>query len=187
MINKNKTDKAISLRVTLVLITFFSIIITGVGFYFAQNYLKEQAIKASDHVDSSEISSLSSDDSKIISSKKPILDKLDIFFSDPTNYKDKIIEDLTFYAAASNLSIISSEEINSGGVTSIRPDSGSPIATKNISINLKNPVNIKDFIKFLKLTESSLPKMQLTGLTMKKSNNLDSIEVDSLTFEVYLK
>lgn len=100
-------------------------------------------------------------------------------------YQDQIVRDISAYAAAANLTVLgfdfstsaTSKASNVPGLKSI-----------NATISLQSPVPYNNYLRFLKLIERNLTKMQVTQLDI--SNDLKTagaISSPIITLEVYVR
>lgn len=100
-------------------------------------------------------------------------------------YQDQIVQDVTSYASASGLTVLGF------GFTSSNPSRSSSIKglkTVVATVSLKSPVPYTNYLRFLKLIERNLTKMQVSELAI--SNDLKSpntISSPVVTLEVYVR
>lgn len=100
-------------------------------------------------------------------------------------YQDQIVQDISSYASAANLTVLGFDFSTSGkgSTTSIKG-----IKTVVATISLKSPVRYTDYLRFLKLIERNLTKMQVTQLDI--SNDLKeagTISSPVVTLEVFVR
>ena len=100
-------------------------------------------------------------------------------------YQDQIVKDVSSYAAASGLTVLGFDfsTPNSGKGSSIKG-----IKTTVANISLQNPVPYSNYLRFLKLIERNLTKMQVTQMDI--SNDLKTpgtISSPVLRLEVYVR
>jgi len=102
-------------------------------------------------------------------------------------YQDQIVRDITSYASASGLTVLGFD---------FSPTAKATVKTKPVkgvnkvvaSLTLQNPVPYNDYLRFLKLIERNLTKMQVTQLDI--SNDLKTpgaISSPVMTLEVYVR
>lgn len=190
---KNNSFNASKLRITMISVIIVIIGITSTGFYFAQQFLQKFAsdvrqsnLRAkADNISPVEVNALKTK----ISDLGSTITKTENIAIPSQNYQDQAIRDLNKYATESGLAINGS--FNFSRPTSIGLStqlSSGAIRTEPVVITLANPVEFSSFIKFLKLIETNLPKMQLTGINISRDQNINSaITTDPLTIEVYTK
>lgn len=170
-------------------------IITGLliyGFNVTNTWLQELATSAQQ---SSSLSLINNNvnDTKILQSKiakvQPIADKADSIAVLNQNFENQVNIDITKYASKTGL-----------GITSIINPKTSPALAPTISpqnnisergymiVSLKNPVQLTSLLKFLKLIETNLPKMQIEGIniTANKTQN-GTVNVEPINIGVYIK
>lgn len=183
MIKKAQKDKAPSLKSFLIILTFISIITTSVGFYYIQDILRQKAIEASKHVTILDDNTQQSNQNINTSTSE----KINNFFFNSDNYLDTSKDILTKYANDSGIQIESIQETNGNEDGSMFAANGTN-SNKFINVTIKNPVKITELVKFLKLSETNLPKMQANGISFGvNSLQKDKIDINPITYEVYLK
>ena len=100
-------------------------------------------------------------------------------------YQDQIVQDISAYAAAANLTVLG---FDFSTAASSKASSVKGIKTMVATISLKSPVPYNNYLRFLKLIERNLTKMQVTQLDI--SNDLKSpgtISSPIITLEVYVR
>ncbi len=105
-------------------------------------------------------------------------------------YQDQIVKDVTSYASASGLTVLGFDFSASTAVTPTKKTAGSVNGVKTMVANiaLQSPVQYSNYLRFLKLIERNLTKMQVTEINI--SNDLksaDAISSPTLTLEVYVR
>ena len=99
-------------------------------------------------------------------------------------YQDQIVKDIGSYAAASNITVLGFDFSTATGKTS----SIKGVKTMIANITLQSPVQYTNYLKFLKLVERNLTKMQVTQVDI--ANDLKTpgtISSPTLTLEVYVR
>lgn len=100
-------------------------------------------------------------------------------------YQDQIVRDISSYAAATGITVLGFDfSTSTTGKTTNVPGLNTVVA----SISLKSPVQYRDYLRFLKLIERNLTKMQVTQLDI--SNDLKTAGTVSspvVTVEVFVK
>lgn len=100
-------------------------------------------------------------------------------------YQDQIVRDISAYAAAANITVLGFD------FTSAAPNKASTvkgIKTINATISLKSPVQYTNYLRFLKLIERNLTKMQITQVDI--SNDLrtpGAVSSPIISLEVYVR
>lgn len=100
-------------------------------------------------------------------------------------YQDQIVKDVGSYAAASNLTVLG---FDFAATTASKTSSIKGINTMVATISLQNPVSYTNYLRFLKLIERNLTKMQVTQMDI--SNDLKTpgtISSPVITLEVYVR
>lgn len=108
-------------------------------------------------------------------------------------YQDQIIADITAYAKAAKLQVVSIAFADvaakpAAGVVAT-PAAPVPSGLKSISasVTLKNPVDYRNLMRFIHSIELNLTKMQLTGVSLQRDPVTGDINVNPLTIEVYTR
>ena len=99
-------------------------------------------------------------------------------------YQDQIVKDITSYASASGLTVLGFDF----STTTSKTSSIKGIKSMVANISLQNPVPYNNYLRFLKLVERNLTKMQVTQMDI--SNDLKTagtISSPVLTLEVYVR
>ena len=105
-------------------------------------------------------------------------------------YQDQIVKDITSYASASGITVLGFDFAASTAATPTKNSSGSIKGVKTMvaNISIQSPVSYTNYLRFLKLIERNLTKMQVTEINI--SNDLkaaDTISSPVLTLEVYVR
>ncbi len=178
-----------------IIMTVLVVVLFGsscVGFYYIQQYLAKYSSTintstANDYsnVTAAEIQSLQQ---KLTSLQNTIGKASDIIIG-RDNYQNQAIQDINKYAADSGVSI-------SGGFSFTRPTtaknslrlfSGSS-DTDPVVFNIENPVEYSRYLKFIRLIETNIPLMQLSGINLSRSESTKTaITSDPISIEVYTK
>jgi hypothetical protein len=183
--------KAASLRTMMVVLIVIIIGLSAFGFYLAQDQLNTLAISTGQTIAKSTDGSISSQG---IANLKEEMVKKQVVISKASNitvpsqdYQSQIIADLTKYATNNGL-LITDYNVSNSTITGLKASTTNGVKSNYITITLGNPVPMIGLIKFLKSIESNLPKMQLTGITLKDNPALSgTVNIDPLTIEVFTK
>lgn len=104
-------------------------------------------------------------------------------------YQDQIVEDISSYASASGLTVLGFDFSSaSSGPTGQTAPTSSGLKTVVATVSLKSPVPYENYLRFLKLIERNLTKMQITQLDI--SSDLKSpgtISSPIITLEVFVQ
>ena len=186
---KKMQFNAITLRAIMVLLTVSISVGSIVIFYFVQQSF-QKTISQQQGGSTSTLSEQQIQSTKTkISQLKPTADKAATIAILGQNYQDQAIKDLNKYASLSGVVI-------EGGFSFVRPVATEPslqfmvgnLLSQPVAITLANPVNLNNFINFLKLIENNIPLMQLTGIDISRApGSTTDIITDPLTIEVLTK
>lgn len=100
-------------------------------------------------------------------------------------YQDQIVQDITAYARASNLTVLG---FDFSKAASNKASAIKGVKTTVANIKLKSPVPYSNYLQFLKLIERNLTKMQVAQLDI--TNDLKTpgaVSSPIITLEVYVK
>jgi hypothetical protein len=100
-------------------------------------------------------------------------------------YQDQIVQDITSYANASGVTVLGFDFTTT---TKAQASKVKGLNTVVANISLKSPVQYQNYLRFLKLIEKNLTKMQVTQLEI--SNDLKSattINSQLISLEVYVR
>lgn len=188
---KKSHIKATSLRSAMSAVVFIIIILSSVGFYYAQDWLNQLAIEIGSTVSES---TAGSDDQALkqlqddIARNQISANKANNIIAPSHNYQSLIVEDLNKYASSTGVSIASYKWDQSvpAGTSALAAIDG--VSSGFITITLDNPVTFTNLIQFIKAIESNLPKMQITGISLSRdSNSANAVTVEPITIGVYTK
>lgn len=180
---KQSKMSAIKLRAVLSFLIVLLFGLSGVGFYFAQDWLKQfSATVGQSIVDSSSgggnlrsLEQLQTD----LEAREDVISKTANIVTSSLTYQDQAIKDLDTYAKATGISI-DRYDFTQVGATSAEPTS--------ITVILKSPVSYTGLLKFLRAIETNLPKMQISGITLGRViGDPTLVRADQVTVEVYTR
>lgn len=101
-------------------------------------------------------------------------------------YQDQIVQDISAYASAANLTVLGFDFAATAPAG--KATTSANIKTVVATISLKSPVPYGNYLRFLKLIERNLTKMQVTQLDI--ANDLKTpgtISSPIITLEVYVR
>lgn len=184
---KKSKMSATALRRTLGTAIILLILLAGVGFYFAQNWLSTFAVSVSHTVADSKSSGTGLKSlqklQQELASRQNIITKTDSMFASTSTYQAQAVQDLITYAAQSGLTI--SDYTFPTTTTSAATAS---IPTTQVTVTLTSPVSYIGLLKFMTAIESNLPKMQITSINVGRiSGDSTSVKIDQLTVAVYTR
>lgn len=188
---KKTTLKASTLRSIMIVTIFITIGLLGYGFYYAQNWLNTYAVSVGEIVAKSTAKSTSSQGiaelQTEIGARQSAVSKASGITVSSSDYQSQIIGDLTKYALNNGI-LITDYDVANPAIADIKIQPISGVSSSYITITFGNPVPMTGLIKFLKSIETNLPKMQLTGISLKDNPSLaGTVNVDPITIEVYTK
>lgn len=192
--------------------TFVLILIAGAAiFYLAYTQLSKTAAETGEQVASARDSQTMLQKLKNLrqelDSKQGIINKVDQITADSQNYayQDRLINDLTIYAARANMEISNISFSAPGGGAAATPaatPAAAPAATPGaegsaasqpaglkkatVDITLANPVDYKNLLNFLHYIEQNLMKLKISKVTLTKAEG-DSVTTDILNLEVSIR
>lgn len=187
---KNTKSKSKSLRLVLSILIVIVIGLLTLGFYFAQDWLSTFAHSVGQTMAKSTISVTGAQSltelQQTLDDKEYIITKLDHLIAPSQNYQSQIIDDLSKYATTNGITI-TDYNVASPAITNTTTSSTIGVGLSYITITIGNPVQMASLIKFFKLIETNLPKMQLTGINISGETSSTMVTVDDLTIGVYTK
>lgn len=180
---------AITLRGVLGTMVVLLIVLSGVGFYFAQNWLQEMAVSVSHTVAESTTSDSSVQALKKLqeelSTRQDIITKTNSIFTSTSTYQTQAVEDLIAYAKSSGITISNYAFPPPAAASSA---AASSIPTTLVTVTLTSPVSYTSLLKFMSAVEGNLPKMQITSINLGRiSGDSESVKIDQLTVAVYTR
>ncbi|MDO4870484.1 MAG: hypothetical protein Q3996_00065 [Candidatus Saccharibacteria bacterium] len=114
----------------------------------------------------------------------PIIDQLFAPSSDKA-YQEKLINTLYAHAKDSGIAI-SNLNLSVNGPKAAKSDSNITIV-----LSLDSPVDYTNFLKFIKLIEAGLPRMQITNFSISQSNsregNDNATAISSIQIKVFVR
>ncbi|MDN5275505.1 MAG: hypothetical protein JWN33_154 [Candidatus Saccharibacteria bacterium] len=194
-----KTMKATKLRATLVILLLLIFSVAGAGFYFVYQWLDSYALAVSKieqdaKASATNLQTLRQLGGTLAEQQDIIAASSSVFAS--TDYRAQLTPVLTQYANKAGLKVTYSYEATPAasatpatpGATPATPQELQPAAPTNIIIvTFTNPVPYKKLVAFIADIESTLPRMQLTGLkiTAVDDPSTGAATVDPITLQVY--
>ena len=173
--------KATSLRTVMIFLFVISAVSLVGGFYYAQNTLRDIAIKSKSDTP------VTGDGISLTDAQKAANEKSLNIITSNQDYQTKIIGDINVYASNNNIAIENSGPSQGPASSNLAPLTNG-VQTNYISVTIKNPVNYTNLIKFIKAIETNIPKIQITSLTINRNaDSKDSVNIDPLLLEVYTR
>jgi hypothetical protein len=190
MRSNNKSMKATSLRNVLVFLVLLTIAIAASSFYFGRIWLHDYAVSVNHTVanatsSKSDVSSLKKLQADI-EQQQAIISKSQALFTDQTNYQTQVVQDVSRYASQLGLPT-PNFSFQTAGTTSTSATSGTktPATSGNtVTVALQSPIAYNTLLKFIMAIEQNLPKMQITGINIGRSDS-SQVTTDALTIQVF--
>lgn len=171
-----------SLRSLLSSLLVLFIVGGGALFYLGLGTVKEYAIKVDQRLadaDASErqISELQTLKNQL-SQSNSLIDKANQVFATPGSYQSQVLGDLKNYADAAGLSI-----------TNTTFGDKENTAAHTVTISFGNSVSYSRLITFLNNVEGNLPKLQVTSLSLGRSDsgNADTVKVENIKINISVR
>lgn len=165
----------------------FLIILAGVGFYFAQQWLQEYAVTVSHKVADStasgtDVQALNKLQDEL-NSRQDITEKTTTMFASVQTFQTQAVKDLGIYAAAAGITL---SQFNFSESTVAPAGTSGPTTT--VTITLASPVSYTKLLKFIKAIEGNLPKMQISGINLSRiEGDSQSVRIEQLIIGVYTR
>lgn len=179
---KKSKLNAIKLRSLLIVIIFLMMIGSTAGVYFAQDFLIKHAKTVSQSVANSTSSGQNVQSLKKLQTElesyQSVMTKANNIQVPISNYQSRVIPDINNYATASNIKVklsFSATALPAGSKTA------------PITITLESQPQYTDLLKFLKLIETNLPKMQVSSINLTRDNTSQTVKSDQIIIDVYTK
>jgi TolA-binding protein len=189
------------LILSISLFLILAIMLTVAGFSY--NELKKVAVNVS-HI-SADANASSNNVETLEQIKQKLNDDKDVITrtnnivaeSKSYQYQDQIIADLKDYANRAGI-VLTNFDFSSTATTSTPGSNAAPtppptapppsgVKSTTVSVALKNPINYENLLKFLQSIERNLTKMQISKVSLTKSESDNSVSSDALTIEVYVR
>jgi ribosomal protein L30E len=175
------------LRSLLIVLILLLIGFAAVGFYFAQNalvtYSKVVTQTVADSTNSGKdvqsLKKLQSD----LSALQEVIAKTSNITATAANYQSQVIIDISTYAQISgiNVSKYTFTQVPVAAVIGVPQSS-------TVTLALTSPMPYVNLLKFLRLIETNLPKMQVSSVNLTRiAEDSSTVHTDSITIDVYTK
>lgn len=184
------------LRLILLGFMLFLVILTSVLFILFRQFLIDYSLQVAEATNSATISNdevsrlknldirLKNDIVSVTRAKKIVSD------SKSYQYQNQIIDDINSYATIAGIKI-AGFNFSSDDTVSTTADPTAPIVpglkSTDATITIDNPVSYVSIMKFIHAIESNLTKMQVTGVSISKSEKSDDVVVNPISIRVYVK
>lgn len=189
MKTNKKSMKATSLRNFLIFLVLLTVAIAISSFYFGRIWLHDYAVSVSHTVADStsskgDVTSLKKLQTDIVQ-QQAIITKSQALFTDQTSYQTQVVQDVSRYAAELGIAT-PSFSFQSTGSTTTTPSSGTKTTApgSTVTVTLTSPIEYTTLLKFIMAIEQSLPKMQITGINIGRTDG-GKVTTDALTIQVF--
>jgi len=189
---KNSDIRANTLKRIMMVIITIMVLGSGLGFYCAQNWLKDLTIETN-----ALMAKAYKNDSKSKNNIAPVTDNQIVslanktmeIISQPTNFEQKITADLTKYAQESGVTLVSITLVpDNQNSQEGKPPLANGVISKKFTINIGSPAPFNGLLKFAKAIETNSPKIQITNMNLSNIRaNRDSVTIEPITIEVYVR
>lgn len=195
--NKLRSSSITSLNYVLIAGLVLSIILIGYGVYLAQSKLTERVVE----VDHLRIDADSNDKNinyakqleQILTQHEQDIKRAESVVADTKyySYQDQVVKDLNAYAVSAGVTILGFNFSQPTTQKKSPASSTAPSSQKTMlaTVTLKNPMSYESFIRFLRLIENNLTKMQVTQLDAQLANQgaPGSVLVPVINLEVFVQ
>ncbi|MEI7689530.1 MAG: hypothetical protein WCI79_01015 [Candidatus Saccharibacteria bacterium] len=184
--------KANSLRTFMIVAILIMIIGGGLGFYFAQNWLRQMAADnnaLTAKIDENNKTTIKSSTDSGGSEMKELVTQTARMITLSDNFQIQTTTDLNKYAQEAGITITGIEPVADGTTEpGTIPELFTGIKSKKIIVSIGSPVSFVGLIKFIKALETNSPKLQITNMNISKVRaNNDSVTVEPITVEGYVR
>ncbi len=177
-----QTFKASSLRALLALLLVGVVLGGGALFYQGLGMVREYSVEVSHRLKDADASGQQIQQLQLLKNQltqsKSLISKADRLFATPSTYQGQVLTDLKRYASKTGLSIDAT-------------NFSDPSATGeySVAVTLGQPVSYPNLIRFLEYVETSLPKLQVSSLTLSPTSSAtaDSVSVGTIKINVSVR
>lgn len=180
--------KATNVRIIMMVAITLTTILAVLSFYSVQKVLLKSALDKNTSIPVGESIQNNSPEQLIDNTALPegISNKISALSVTKSDYQDQAIKDLNKYAALSQVTIENGFNfISTTPLSATDNFSLGHLSPEPVTITIANPVPLSNFLKFIKLIETNLPLMQLTGIDINRYQDSGTdIVTGPLTIEV---
>ena len=201
---------AVKLRIILSASLVLIIAVAAMIVYLANTQLREVATIASNKA----ADATASDDAvftleriqKKLNEEKGTIERVNSIVADSQSYQyqNQIISDLNDYASKASITI-TNLDFSAGNTTASTPGAPSPalpatpdaaavapattggLKSTSVSVTLANPVNYNNLLRFIRLIEQNLTKMQISKVNLTKEADATEVNTETFTIDVYIR
>jgi hypothetical protein len=161
------------------------------GFYYVQDKLNTFATSVGQTIAESVVGGTNTQAITKLQAKiteiQPAADKANTLTTSSQDYQNQMVKDLNKYAANTGITI-TDYNFTVQAPAGAKSASIGGAGTGFITISLGNPIPFANLMKFLKSIESNIPKMQISGINLSRSQSpANSVTVEALTIAVYTR
>lgn len=182
---KKSGISAVGFRSLLIVLIILSIGLAVVGFYFAQNalvaYSKVVGQTVADSTNTGkDVQSLKTLQAEL-NARQDVIIKSSSLLATSSNYQSQAINDINTYASESGLNVSSYSFTLTPGAVAV-----SGANTSNITVSLSSPMPYTSLLKFVRLIETNLPKMQIASINLtRQEGDSTMVKTDQISIDVY--
>ena len=179
---QKKEFKPQNLRSILATLLIVLLLGGGAAFYWGLGIVREYAATVNQRLADAEASGAQIQELQTLKNQlaqsNSLVKKANQLFATPASYQSRVLADLKNYADSAGLSITD---------TSFSPANES--ASHSITITLEEPVSYTKLITFLNNVESSIPKLQVSSITLGQATggNADSVDVEDIKINISVR
>ena len=201
---------AVNLRLILSVSLVLFVAVAAMIVYLANTQLREVATIASNKA----ADATASDDAvftleriqKKLNEEKGTIERVNSIVADSQSYQyqNQIISDLNDYASKASITI-TNLDFSAGNTTASTPGAPSPalpatpdaaavapattggLKSTSVSVTLANPVNYNNLLRFIRLIEQNLTKMQISKVNLTKEADATEVNTETFTIDVYIR
>lgn len=178
---KKKTSS--SKQLLIVFMTLFLALIGSLAtlYFYSLNEISNLAVEVRNKTidadaSSTQVSSLQALKSQL-DNDRSLIEKTNSIFSNSNDYQAQVVKDIQNYSRLSN---IQNTTINFNG-------SNSSENYRLFNVQIPQPVEYSNFVKFLNAIENNIPKMEASGVKIERANNPDFVNVNNFSVKIYIK
>lgn len=184
---KKKGITAVGFRSLLIVLILFLIGLAAIGFYFAQTALVEyskvvtQTIADSTNSgkDVQSLKKLQAD----INTLQDVVVKTNSITASSSDYQSQVITDINTYAQSAGIGVSNYTFTQTPTATV-----AGAAQSSTVTLTLTSPMPYTSLLKFLRLIETNLPKMQVSSVNLTRVEGDSSmVRTDSIAIDVYTR
>lgn len=180
--SEKKQFQATSLRKALVFIMVVVLFAAIGGFYLGLQQIRTLAVDVSHATEDATASGAQVQQLQVLQGQlaqaQTLVDKADKIFITEAAYQSQAVKDLQKYAATAGISISNTDFT--------QPESNAGQPGRIVTIQLSQPVSFSKLTYFIQLVEGSIPKMEISSLTVSRpaAPSGDEVNVESIGIRI---